>query len=152
VPIDTIAIGRRLPEVTVDIEPGRLTFFAKATGQADPVYTDPAAASAAGHPHLPVPPTFLFGLNLAAPDPFGYLTDLGVDLRYVLHGEQSFTYHAMAHAGDTLTASPYIADIYAKKGGALEFVVRHTTVTRATGELVAELEDVTVVRDPGADR
>lgn len=93
---------------------------------------------------------FLFGLDLAAPDPFGYLTDLGVDLRHVLHGEQAFTYHAMAHAGDRLTASPTITDIYTKRNGTLEFIVRHTTVTRNGDERVADLEDVTIVRHPGS--
>ena len=37
----------------------RLRFFAEATGQLDPVYTDVTVAMAAGHPALPLPPTFL---------------------------------------------------------------------------------------------
>ncbi|MCT2582070.1 MaoC family dehydratase N-terminal domain-containing protein [Actinophytocola gossypii] len=145
--IDTAAIGRRLPEVTVDIERGRLRLFAKAIGETDPVYVDLDAARAAGHPDLPVPPTFFCALGHEQPDPFGWLDELGVDLRQVLHGEQSFTYHLVAYAGDRLTARPRITDIYARKGGALEFVVRETAVTRAGGEPVAELTDVVVVRN-----
>lgn len=53
----------------VTVERGRLALFARVTGQTDPVYTDVAAARAAGHPDLPVPPTFIFGLELEAPDP-----------------------------------------------------------------------------------
>ena len=83
---------------------GRLRFFAKAIGETNPVYTDVDAAQAAGHRDLPVPPTFLFGIELDSPDPFGWLSGIGVDLRRVLHGEQSFTYHSPAYAGDVLTA------------------------------------------------
>jgi hypothetical protein len=39
-----------------------------------------------------------------------------------------------------------VADIYDKKGGALEFVVRETRVTNQDGALVADLSCVTVVR------
>ncbi|MFD8778485.1 MaoC family dehydratase N-terminal domain-containing protein [Streptomyces sp. NPDC059916] len=146
-PIDTEA-ARRLPldPITVQVERGRLRFFARATGQTDPVYTDLDAAKQAGHPDLPVPPTFFFSLELEAPDPFGYLAALDVDLRRVLHGEQSFTYHRPAHAGDTLTLQPRIVDIYSKKGDALEFLVKQTDITRG-GQLVAEAQSVIVVRN-----
>ena len=101
--IATGFIGHRLPVFSALVETGRLKFFAQAIGQTDPVYTDEAAALAAGHPALPVPPTFLFCLEMAAPNP-GALRDLlGIDIAKVLHGEQRFTYHAMCHAGDTLT-------------------------------------------------
>ena len=42
----------------------------------------------------------------------------------MLHGEQEFSYHAMAYAGDELTARSRVTDVYEKKGGALEFLVR----------------------------
>ena len=144
--IDTRHIGHTLPPYAVDVEKGRLKFFAKAIGQTDPVYTDDAAAKAAGHPSLPVPPTFLFCLEMDSPNP-GALRDLlDLPVPKVLHGEQRFTYHAMAFAGDTLTFEQRIADIYAKKGGLLEFVVRETRVTNQHGQHVADLHGITVVR------
>jgi acyl dehydratase len=144
--IDTRHIGHQLPPYAVDVEKGRLKFFAKAIGQTDPVYTDDAAAKAAGHPSLPVPPTFLFCLEMDSPNP-GALRDLlDLPVPKVLHGEQRFTYHAMAFAGDTLTFEQRIADIYAKKGGLLEFVVRETRVTNQHGQHIADLHGITVVR------
>ncbi|MFG2045551.1 MaoC family dehydratase N-terminal domain-containing protein [Dactylosporangium sp. NPDC048998] len=151
-PID-VEKAKALPfdPLIVDVERGRLRFFGCATGQTDPVYLDVDAARAAGHPDLPVPPTFFFSLGLEAPDPFGYLDRLGVDLRFVLHGEQSFTYHRLAYAGDRLTLTERIVDVYAKRGGALEFLVRETDVTRA-GEPVAQGRSVLVVRHPEGER
>lgn len=145
--IDKRFIGHVMPTFSAVVEAGRLRFFAKATGQTDPLYSDEAAARAAGHPGLPVPPTFLFCLEMESPDPAAIRNLLGMDYRSLLHGEQGFAYHAMAYAGDTLTFEQRIEDIYDKKGGALEFVVRTTRVTNQHQQLVAGLRCVTVIRN-----
>ena len=141
--IDRRFIGHELPRFEVEVEPGRLRFFAKATQQADPVFFG------AGHGlPLPLPPTFLFCLEMESPDPAAMRTVLGIDIAHVLHGEQHFAYHAPVQAGDRLRFAPRIADIYDKKGGALQFVVRETEVTNQHGVRVADLRCVTVVRRP----
>ena len=144
--LDTVYIGHRLPPFSAEVEMGRLKFFAKAIGQTDPVYTDEAAAKAAGHPRLPVPPTFLFCLQMDAPNPGALRELLDIPIAKVLHGEQHFSYHAMAYAGDTLHFEQRITDIYAKKGGLLEFVVAETRVTNQHAAHVADLNAITVVR------
>jgi acyl dehydratase len=143
------AIGLQLAPISMDIERGRLAAFARATGQQDPVYSDLDAAKNAGHPDVPVPPTFLFAIELEAPDPFAWAGQLGIDLKYVLHGEQRFDYHRMAYAGERLTATSTISDVYSKRGGALDFVVKKTAVTDQAGAPVADLTSVIVVRNPG---
>ena len=145
--IDRKFIGHVMPAFEVPVERGRLKFFAKAIGQTDPIYLDDAAAHAAGHPGLPVPPTFFFCLEMDAPDPAAIRNLLGMDYRRLLHGEQGFTYHRMAHAGDLLRFEQRIDDIYDKKGGALEFVVRKTRITNQRQEHVADLRAVTVLRN-----
>jgi acyl dehydratase len=149
--IDRKFIGHEHPPHTAEVEKGRLRMFAKAIGETDPVYSDEDAAKAAGHPALPVPPTFLFCLNLERPDPYSFLETLGVNLAGLLHGEQHFTYHRMAYAGDTLTFSSRISDVYDKKGGALEFFDTITSVSNQDGEDVATLKGVSVVRNVGGD-
>ncbi|MEQ1784484.1 MAG: MaoC family dehydratase N-terminal domain-containing protein, partial [Hyphomonadaceae bacterium] len=128
-----------------------LKFFAKATGETDPIYFDEAAAQAAGHPSLPAPPTWLFSMALSAPAKRGGLFDadngIGVDMSRVLHGEQSFAYHRPIHAGDRLALTTTTKDIYARKGGALEFIVQDTQATNEAGELCVEMRMVTVVRN-----
>ncbi|MFZ4478834.1 MAG: MaoC family dehydratase N-terminal domain-containing protein [Rhodoferax sp.] len=145
--IDKRFIGHSMPAFRVDVEKGRLRFFAKASAQTDPVYSIEAVAIARGYPSLPVPPTFLFCLEMEAPDPAAIRNLLGMDYRRLLHGEQGFRYFAPAFAGDTLTFEQRIDDIYDKKGGALEFVVRKTRVSNQREQLVAELRTVTVLRN-----
>ncbi|MCK2243744.1 MULTISPECIES: MaoC family dehydratase N-terminal domain-containing protein [unclassified Crossiella] len=137
------------PPITTTVERGRLRLFAQAIGENDPIYSAVDSARRAGYPDLPIPPTFLFSLELETPEPLRYLSELGVDLRQVLHGEQSFTYHAVACAGDTLTLRPRIVDVYSKKGGALQFLIKQTDITR-DGDLLAEASTVIIVRDPEA--
>ena len=144
--IDRQFIGHTMPAFEVLVEKGRLRFFAKATGQTDPVYIDDAAALAAGYSSLPVPPTFLFCLEMESPDPAAIRNLLGMDYRKILHGEQGFSYHRTACVGDVLRFEQRIEDIYDKKGGALEFVVRQTRVSNQRGEAVADLRTVTVLR------
>ncbi|GEL17279.1 MaoC family dehydratase N-terminal domain-containing protein [Pseudonocardia asaccharolytica] len=143
--IDPAVVGTAQPAVTVDVEPGRLRAFAHAIGETDPVYTDLEAARTAGHPDLPVPPTFLFGLGAGD---FAWLTGLGVDLRRVLHGEQHFTYHQVAHAGDTLTLTPRIVDVFSKRAGSLQFLIREIAVRRDDGSPIADLRETLIVREP----
>lgn len=135
----------------VEVETGFLKFFAKATGETDPIYFDEDVARAAGHSSLPAPPTYLFSLALSAParrgDVFDPANGMGVDMARVLHGEQTFTYHRPIHAGDRLTLTTTTSDIYAKKGGSLEFIVQDTDAVDEAGQLRAQMRMVTVVRN-----
>ncbi|MFS2049994.1 MaoC family dehydratase N-terminal domain-containing protein [Variovorax sp. Varisp41] len=144
--IDRKWIGHALPPSVLPLERTRLQFFAKAIGETDPVYTDPAAARDAGYADLPAPPTFLFAAELDSGASNRLLADLGIPLAKLLHGEQGFSYHRAACAGDTVTVRSTITDIYDKKNGALEFVVKSSRATNQRDELVAELRTVIVCR------
>jgi acyl dehydratase len=139
------AVGTATAPITSVLDRSQLRLFAKATGQSDPVWTDVTVARVQGFPDLPVPPTFLFGIELQQPEPFGWLTTLGVDMVAVLHGSQSFVHHAGVFAGDEVTATSSITGVTVKKGGALTFVERRTDIARGT-ELVAQLTSTIVVR------
>ena len=144
--IDRSFIGKTIADFRATAPASQLRFFAKATGETRAEYLDEAAARDAGHPGLPLPPTFLFSLELTQPSS-SWREEVGIQPARILHGEQSFTYHRMAYAGDTLHFRTQIVDIYDKKGGALEFVVRETRVTNQHGEHVADLRSVLVQRN-----
>jgi acyl dehydratase len=144
--IDKKYIGYKLKPSVLQLDRTRLQFFARAIGEQDPVYLDPAAAQAAGYPDLPAPPTFLFAAELDSGANDQLLTDLDIPLVKLLHGEQSFSYIKPICAGDTVSVESTITDIYDKKGGKLEFVVKDSRVTNQKVELVAEMRTVLVVR------
>jgi acyl dehydratase len=144
--IDKKWIGHEQTPAVFALERSRMQFFAKAIGETDPVYTDLAVAKKAGYADIPALPTFLFSAELDSGTLLGVLDDLEIPIAKLLHGEQSFTYHRAACAGDTVTLRSKITDIYDKKGGALEFVVKTSRVTNQHDELVAELRAVLVCR------
>ncbi|MDM0072677.1 MaoC family dehydratase N-terminal domain-containing protein [Variovorax sp. J31P207] len=141
--IDKKHIGMKLPVYKATAEAGQLRFFAKSIGETNPIYIDESAARDAGHPGLPLPPTFLFSLEFQIPSN-AWRDELGIVTSRILHGEETFKYHRMAYAGDTLQFETRIADIYDKKNGALSFVVRESRVTNQRGEHIADLRSVLV--------
>ena len=136
--VNTKFIGYRSDPFEVEVEKGRLRLFAKSLGEQNPIYVDEQAAQAAGHPSLPVMPTFFFCLEMEQADPYAWFSALGIPLSNALHAEQKFKYHHMAYAGDVLRFTAEVTDIYAKKSGALQFVVQDNQVTNQHGQLVAE--------------
>ena len=145
-PVDPAFIGKEFPPTSLTVDAGRLRFFAKAIGETDPIYFDASAARDAGHPNLPLPPTFLFSLEFEQPSS-GWRQEIGIVPSRILHGEQQFSYHRMAYAGDTLQYESRLTDIYDKKNGALDFIVRETRVTNQNGEHVADLRSIIVQRN-----
>lgn len=145
--VDKKWIGFEIGSSVLPFERGRLKFFAKAIGETSPVYLDESAARDAGYADLPAPPTFLFTAELDSGAMFGLLDRLGVPIQNVLHGEQSFEYLGPIVAGDTVTVTSRIKDIYDKKGGVLEFIETESQVTNQRGEPVARLRSLTVVRN-----
>ena len=144
--IDAKWIGHRTNGSVLAIERGRLRFFAKVIGERDEIYTDVEAARRAGYADLPAPPTFLFSAELDSGALFRMLEELEVPIAKILHGEQGFEYVAPVVAGDTVTVTTRIADIYAKKGGALEFITTESWAVNQHGNVVARLRSVIVVR------
>jgi acyl dehydratase len=146
--VDRSAVGRSFTPVTARVEPGRLRYFLNTLTEQNPVYRDEQAARADGYSATPVPPTYLFCLEMMDNErPFEFLTELKIDLARVLHGEQRFAYHAPAVVGDTLTFKSRVSGIFDKKGGAMTMVVVETEITNQRGAHVADTARTIVVRN-----
>jgi len=145
--LDKTKIGHTFTPFTVDIEKGRLKFFAKAIGETNPIYSDEQAAQAAGYKTIPAPPTFMFSIDLDGPEFLPMLVLLKLDIARVLHGSQDFEYIGQIYAGDTITQNCKILDMFDKKNGALEFIVQESSYTNQDGELVGKSLQTIVYRN-----
>ncbi|TXH21626.1 MAG: MaoC family dehydratase [Elusimicrobia bacterium] len=143
--IDKKHIGMKVPPHSVTPTAWQLKWFAKATGESNPIYFDEAAAAEAGLPGVLVPPTFFFCMDMDKDHPFDYLETMGCDLGKMLHGEQSFVYHKPVNSGEKLDFDVVITDSDYKKNGALRFVVKDVRV-RLQRELVCDVHSVMVIR------
>ncbi|MFB8170872.1 MaoC family dehydratase N-terminal domain-containing protein [Kitasatospora purpeofusca] len=115
--LDPSFIGRTYPP-TEPYEVGRekIREFAVAVGDANPVYVDPEAAKALGHPDVIAPPTFPILLTMRASGQVVQDPELGLDYSRVVHGDQKFTYTRPVRAGDRLTVSVTVDNIKSLAG------------------------------------
>ena len=134
---DRTTKGASLPPVEVEVERGRIRFFAQVLGETDPIHTDLAAARAAGHPDLVAPPSFFMVVEAAANEELklrGGKTAAELvrcDYRYLLHGDETYAYSGLIYAGDVLTLTTTVVDFFDQKGGAKEFVTLSSTLSHA---------------------
>ena len=113
--------------------------FTQSVGESEPVFVDEAAAQAAGYRGLVAPPTFCTVLvnRVSLPDiklQFG---------RMQIHAGQRVQPKAPLVAGDRVTASSHLKDVYAKTGrtGIMVFIVWETTFRNQDGEVVADVQE-----------
>ena len=76
------------------------------------------------------------------------LDALGVELKRVLHAEQSFDYLEPIRVGERLRVRRSVTDIYDKKAGAMEFIVIEAAMQRQDGRLVGCSRQLVLVRNP----
>jgi acyl dehydratase len=148
----TAIIGKPTGTKVVTVERGQLALFADAVKEKSPIYRDTRAATEAGLPGIPAPPTYPFVMeNFGAypeiqveeapagnpmADVLGPLMSKG---GIILHGEQEFTYERPIFAGDVLVGQGAVADAYVKesKGRTMTFIVVETAWSdQSTGEPV----------------
>lgn len=126
---DKSIIGAELGTTTFPVERGKIREFAQAVQAEYPEYLE--------DPQPEAPPTFVMTVahwprQSEKPPP-----DMGLDFRRVLHAEQEFAYVKPVKAGDTLTGTARISDVYTKegkRGGTMTFVVFETRYKNQDGE------------------
>ena len=131
-------VGRSYSLKPFEVERGKIREFAAATCDKNPIYTDPAAARAAGYSDIPLPPTFGTVIGFWALDEARQTEQLGLPIAGVLHGEEEYFYLAPVYPGDTLTGERKIASLDERKGksGSMQIVALETTYTNQHGQEV----------------
>ncbi|GGK78926.1 UPF0336 protein [Sphaerisporangium melleum] len=142
-------VGRTYPAAgTYEVARVKIKEFAAAIGDDNPIYRDPEAARAAGHPDVIAPPTFpivftLSGAAEALADP-----EFGLNFAMVVHGEQRFEYTRPIYAGDELKCTSTISEI--RSVGRNELVTVTSDVTTVQGEPVCRTHNLLIERGGAA--
>lgn len=125
-------IGMSTGTGVITVERGHVSSFATAVLDANPVYRDLDAATAAGFDGVAAPPTYSFAIK-AGPGAYPeeqpedatggrnpmmeVMGSLMANGGLILHGEQAFEYHRPLVAGKKLQYSGVVKDIYQKPTG-----------------------------------
>lgn len=143
-PVNSEVEGRRYqPTPTYTLSRAKIAEFADAVGARDPKHRDVEAARAAGYPDVVAPPTYLVGV--AQQGEAAAITDpeAGFDFSRLVHGEQAFTHHRPAVAGDEVSATTTIARV--RSAGGHSMVTLETEITAQDGPL-STARSVMVIR------
>jgi hypothetical protein len=125
-------IGQQAPPATATVEAGHLKRFAEAIGDPNPRWLSEA------------PPTFLVAIASASL----HLDEAEQYGKGWLNGGNRFEYLEPVRAGDTITATRKVADVYEKtgSGGSLVFIVFETEYVNQHGKPVARLRGTMIRR------
>jgi acyl dehydratase len=146
-PLNVSLKGKEYGEVTLPVIREQVIEFADAIGEGNPVFRDPEAARAAGYRDQVAPPTFVAKMQIMSSGQVVVDPELGLDYSRVVHGEQEYEWRRPAVVGDVLSATPRIADIFAKKSN--EYLIVETDVKDANGETVVIARSTLISRGTG---
>ncbi len=147
--VDPSFIGRTYPPTEpYQVSREKIREFADAVNDPNPIYRDPAAAQAAGHPDVIAPPTFPIILTLNAGRQVILDPQLGIDYTRVVHGEQRFVHNRAVQAGDVLQVVITIEDVRVAAGN--DIVTTRADVATPDGEQVLTAYSTIVARGTAA--
>jgi acyl dehydratase len=115
-PVETKAVGKQYPPFEYEVGREKIREYANAVGESNPVHHDPDAAKGAGFRNVVAPPMFAVvyswgGMAQAALDP-----EVGMNFAMLLHGGQEFVWSEPVCAGDTISTTAEVKEIYEKDG------------------------------------
>ena len=137
--------GRAFPaSEPYEVSRVKISEFAAAIGDPNPLFHDRAAAQAAGYRDVIAPPTFAIVISMAGSG--AALADPGLGLNYamVVHGEQQFSYTRPITAGDVVTAQVTITGI--RDAGRNVMITTSTEIRTIAGEHVCTAVSTIVER------
>lgn len=141
---DRSTAGHITPPVDVTLERGAIAFFAETIGETNPIHFDVDAARSAGHPDVVAPATYpvvvgtFAGNESARKGSPGILDLIKADMRHLLHGTESYTYHGTMYAGETVSVVNEVLGFVDAKGGKLEIAQVATRITHLERGLIVE--------------
>jgi len=118
-----------------------------ATGPADAVHRDPAAAQALGYPDVIAPPTLAVIIAQRSEAQLMLDPEAGIDFSRVVHGEQRFVHHRPIVAGDVLIATLHVDSV--KTMGKNAMVTTRVEIADEKGEPVTTTTSTIVIRGAG---
>ena len=148
--LDSIEFDRSVIGMDVSVGSHRVTKkeiidYARAMGETNPLYVNDKIAKSGPYGAVIAPPGFYHSIRLDQRQMPDIKLKFG-DRNSGFIAGQDIEYFEPIRAGDTISGTAQIADVYAKTGrtGTLVFIVRRTTYTNQHGRTVMIVDGSTV--------
>jgi acyl dehydratase len=144
VPVSTEAAGKSYPPATYAVGREKIKEYAHAVGETNPVHLDVEAARGAGYADVVAPPMFAVVYSAGAMAPAILDPDVGINLAAMVHGGQEFVWGKPVVAGDEISTTATVKEVYEKDGKG--FYVFESQSTNQDGEDVCTATWTNIVR------
>jgi len=144
VPVNTQAVGKSYDPVLYAVGREKIREYARATGETNPLHLDLDVARAAGHEDLVAPPMFAVVYSAPAAAPALFDPEVGIDFARMVHGGQEFEWGPLVLAGDEISTTLTVKEIYERDGRG--FYIFESRSTNQRGEEVARGTWTNIVR------
>lgn len=142
--VETKAVGKEYPATTYEVGREKIREYAHAVGHGEAVHHDREAARAAGFRDVVAPPMFAVVYSSAAMGPAILDPDVGIDFAAMVHGGQEFVWGEPVCAGDEITTTSRVSEIFEKGGKG--FYVFESVSTNQDGDEVVRGTWTNIVR------
>lgn len=140
-------VGREVTYIAPEpLGKASVRYFAVATGDTNPLYSDEAAARLSRHGGIIAPPTMvcetgqLYSLQQSSDGYIGHRWDLPIDSDRNIRGGNEYELFQPVRPDDRITVTWRIVDIYereTRKGGSMIFIISEARYINQRGELLA---------------
>jgi acyl dehydratase len=136
-------IGKVDPPHLREVEKGAIRRYADAVGNDSPLYYDEEYARKSRYGCIIAPPGFFGWAKSTIPSSEGLMGLMGamIEAGYagILDGGMAYDFYLPVRAGDTIVASPKVADVSLKEGKTKMMIARfETSYYNQNGDLVAK--------------
>ncbi|OQY38327.1 MAG: hypothetical protein B6229_06115 [Spirochaetaceae bacterium 4572_7] len=95
--------GKKFPSYTFKVEHCKIKELCGAIGDQNPIYFDSEEAKKEGYKDSPAPLTFATLMSFwGYPEIWGKMTEIGIDIKRLLHAKEEYEYLDLIYPGDTL--------------------------------------------------
>jgi len=125
--------GKEFPSFEIEVERVKIREFNQAIGDTNPVFYSKDAAVAQGYQDSPASLTYGTLMSFwGYPEIWARMTEMGIDIKRLLHAKEEYEYLSPIYPGDKLTGAVSVDSL---RGGAMEMVTFKSSYTR-NGEVV----------------
>lgn len=114
--LNTQAVGKSFAPTVYAVGREKIREYAHAVGESNSLYLDPGVARAAGYADLVAPPMFAVVYVAPALMPALFDPEVQMDFARMVHGGQEFEWGALVVAGDEITTTLTVKEIYERDG------------------------------------
>jgi acyl dehydratase len=144
VALNTDVVGKEWPAAEYEVGREKIREYAHAVGEENPVHHDPEAAKEAGFRSVVAPPMFCVVYSAPAMGPAILDPEVGINLAAMVHGGQEFEWGEPVCAGDVITTTAKLAEVYEKDGKG--FYLFESTSTNQDGDETVKATWTDIVR------